>query len=62
VRERSVLEAIASSLTEMFSTDIIRQRVSGMLRNYDFVSEETLAYFKPRLTQAPQDVTSRSAT
>jgi pyrroloquinoline-quinone synthase len=56
VRERSVLEAIASSLTEMFSTDIIRQRVSGMLRNYDFVSEETLAYFKPRLTQAPQDV------
>jgi pyrroloquinoline-quinone synthase len=56
VRERSVLEAIASSLTEMFSTDIIRQRVSGMLRNYDFVSEETLAYFKPRLSQAPQDV------
>ena len=56
VRERSVLEAIASSLTEMFSTDIIRSRVSGMLRNYPFVSEETLSYFKPRLTQAPQDV------
>ena len=56
VRERSVLEAVASSLTEMFSPDIISQRVSGMLRNYDFVSEETLAYFTPRLTQAPQDV------
>ncbi len=56
VRERPVLEAIASSLTEMFSTDIIRSRVSGMLANYDFVSEETLAYFKPRLTQAPADV------
>ncbi len=56
VRERSLLEAIASSLTEMFSTNIIQQRVAGMLRNYDFVSEETLAYFKPRLTQAPQDV------
>jgi pyrroloquinoline-quinone synthase len=56
VRERSVLEAIASSLTEMFSTNIIQQRVAGMLRNYDFVSEATLAYFKPRLTQAPQDV------
>lgn len=26
-----------------------------MLSNYDFVTEETLAYFKPRLTQAPQD-------
>ncbi|MCW8086967.1 pyrroloquinoline-quinone synthase PqqC [Sabulicella glaciei] len=56
VRERSVLEAVASSLTEMFSTDIIRTRVSGMLANYSFVSEETLAYFKPRLTQAPADV------
>lgn len=56
VRERSVLEAVASSLTEMFSPDIISQRVAGMLRNYDFVSPETLAYFTPRLTQAPQDV------
>lgn len=56
VREMSLLEAIASSLTEMFSPNIIQQRVSGMLRNYDFVSEETLSYFKPRLTQAPQDV------
>lgn len=56
VRERSLLEAVASSLTEMFSPAIISQRVSGMLRNYDFVTEETLAYFTPRLTQAPQDV------
>lgn len=56
VREKSLLEAIASSLTEMFSPNIISQRVSGMLRNYDFVTEETLAYFTPRLTQAPQDV------
>ncbi|MBK1657038.1 pyrroloquinoline-quinone synthase PqqC [Paracraurococcus ruber] len=56
VKSRSVLEAVASSLTEMFSPDIISQRVSGMLRNYDFVSERTLAYFTPRLTQAPQDV------
>jgi pyrroloquinoline-quinone synthase len=56
VRFRSVLEAVASSLTEMFSPNIISQRVAGMLRNYDFVSEATLAYFTPRLTQAPQDV------
>ncbi|MFT9258384.1 MAG: pyrroloquinoline-quinone synthase PqqC, partial [Acetobacter sp.] len=55
VRERSILEAIASSLTELFSPTIISERVSGMLRNYDFITEETLAYFKPRLTQAPQD-------
>jgi pyrroloquinoline-quinone synthase len=56
VKHRSVLEAVASSLTEMFSPDIISQRVAGMLRGYDFVSAETLAYFTPRLTQAPQDV------
>lgn len=56
VRERTVLEAVASSLTEMFSPGIISERVSGMLRNYDFITEDTLAYFKPRLTQAPQDV------
>jgi pyrroloquinoline-quinone synthase len=55
VQERSVLEAVASSLTELFSTAIIGERVSGMLAHYDFVSQDTLAYFTPRLTQAPRD-------
>jgi pyrroloquinoline-quinone synthase len=56
VRDRSVLEAIASSLTEMFSPTIISERVSGMLANYDWITKDTLAYFAPRLTQAPRDV------
>ena len=56
VRDRSVLEAVASSLTEMFSPTIIAERVSGMLANYDWITKETLAYFTPRLTQAPKDV------
>ena len=55
VREKPMLEAIASSLTELFSPNIISERVSGMLKNYDFVSEKTLAYFGKRLTQAPRD-------
>ena len=55
VRERSVLAAIASSLTELFSPGIIAERVSGMLAGYAFVTQETLAYFTPRLTQAPRD-------
>jgi len=55
VRDRSVLEAVASSLTELFSPGIIAERVEGMLRGYSFVTMETLAYFKPRLTQAPRD-------
>jgi pyrroloquinoline-quinone synthase len=56
VRDRSPLEAVASSLTEMFAPTIIAERVEGMLRNYDFVSRDTLAYFTPRLTQARNDV------
>ena len=55
VREKPMLEAIASSLTELFSPNIISERVSGMLKNYDFISEKTLAYFGKRLTQAPRD-------
>lgn len=55
VRERSLLEAIASSLTELFAPTIIGQRVAGMLANYDFVSKDALAYFDSRLHQAPQD-------
>ncbi|HEY1855866.1 pyrroloquinoline-quinone synthase PqqC [Acidocella sp.] len=55
VRERSLLEAVASSLTELFSPDIIAERVAGMLAHYDFVSRETLAYFNARLHQAPRD-------
>ena len=55
VRERPLLEAIASSLTELFAPTIIADRVAGMLANYDFVTKETLAYFDKRLTQAPRD-------
>jgi pyrroloquinoline quinone biosynthesis protein D len=55
VGSRSLLAAIASSLTELFAPNIISERVAGMLANYDFVSKDTLAYFDKRLTQAPRD-------
>jgi len=55
VREKSLLEAVASSLTELFAPNIIEKRVSGMLANCDFIDEKTLAYFNARLTQAPRD-------
>ena len=45
VRERTLLEAIASSLTELFSPAIISERVEGMLRSYDFITADTLSYF-----------------
>ena len=55
VRERPLLEAIASSLTEMFSPRIIGERVAAMLENYDFVDDDMLVYFSARLDQAPRD-------
>ncbi len=55
VRERSVLQAVASSLTELFAPTIIAERVAGMLANYPWITPETLAYFTPRLAQAPRD-------
>ena len=55
VREKTLLEAIASSLTEMFSPVIISERMAGMLANYDFVTPETLIYFDKRPPQAERD-------
>jgi coenzyme PQQ biosynthesis protein C len=55
VRERSLLEAVASSLTELFSPDIISERVAGMLANYAFVTPATLAYFDKRPPLAKRD-------
>ena len=55
VREKSLLEAIASSLTEMFSPETISVRVSEMLKNYDYITPNVLSYFEKRLTQAPRD-------
>jgi coenzyme PQQ biosynthesis protein C len=55
VRDRSLLEAVASSLTEMFSPQTISVRVAEMLRNYDYITPRILSYFEKRLTQAPRD-------
>ncbi len=55
VREKTLLEAVASSLTELFAPQIHAERIPGLLQNYDFVSEEMVAYFRRRLTQAPRD-------
>jgi pyrroloquinoline quinone biosynthesis protein D len=55
VRVKPMLEAIASSLTEMFSPQTIGERVHGMLAHYDYLDEKILSYFEKRLTQAPRD-------
>jgi pyrroloquinoline-quinone synthase len=54
-RDRTPLEAIASSLTELFAPNLHEERISGMLQHYDFVNPEIMSYFKRRLSQAPRD-------
>ncbi|KFC67677.1 Pyrroloquinoline-quinone synthase [Devosia sp. LC5] len=55
VRDRSPLEAIASSLTELFAPNLHQERISGMLEHYDFINPGVMSYFKRRLEQAPRD-------
>src|SRR5277367_6953841 len=54
VRSRTLLEAVASSLTELFSTKLITLRVEKMRQHYPWLAGG-LDYFEARLTQAPED-------
>ena len=54
-RDKTPLEAIASSLTELFAPNLHEERISGMLQHYDFVNPDIMSYFSRRLTQAPRD-------
>lgn len=54
VSHRTFLEAVASSLTELFSRDLIALRVDRLRQHYPWLSHG-LAYFDARLTQAPED-------
>jgi pyrroloquinoline-quinone synthase len=55
VREQSLVEAVASSLTELFAPQIHQERIAGMLENYDFIGERAMQYFRRRLDQANRD-------
>jgi coenzyme PQQ biosynthesis protein C len=56
VRSRTHLEAVASSLTELFSKDLITLRVDRLREHYPWLSGG-LDYFQGRMTQAPEDAT-----
>jgi coenzyme PQQ biosynthesis protein C len=55
VVEQPLVVAVASSLTELFAPKIHKERIAGMLENYDFIDDHVMAYFKKRLIQAPFD-------
>jgi pyrroloquinoline-quinone synthase len=54
VRDRTFLEAVASSLTELFSRDLISLRMDRMRQHYPWLAGG-LDYFEARLTEAPED-------
>lgn len=56
VRTEALLPAVASSLTELFAPKIHKDRIAGLLKNYNFANEETISYFQHRLSEAPRDV------
>lgn len=54
VATRSLMEAVASSLTELFSHKLIALRMDRMRQHYPWLVP-ALDYFQARLTQAPED-------
>jgi pyrroloquinoline-quinone synthase len=55
VRERSLLEAVASSLTEFFAPDLMSRRIAAWETHYPWVRPEVMAYFRTRVTRARSD-------
>lgn len=55
VRERSLVEAVASSLTEFFAPDLMAKRILAWERHYPWVAPETLGYFRARVPRARRD-------
>jgi pyrroloquinoline-quinone synthase len=54
-RTRRWVEAVASSLTELFAPDLMAERLAAFERFYTWIDPAGLAYFRARLTQAPRD-------
>jgi pyrroloquinoline-quinone synthase len=54
-RQRPWIEAVASSLTELFGPAAIRVRLEALERHYPWIDPAGLEYFRARLVQAPRD-------
>jgi pyrroloquinoline-quinone synthase len=55
VRERSLVEAVASSLTEFFAPDIMATRLAAWAKHYPWVDPAVQEYFRSRVTRAHAD-------
>ena len=55
VREATLVEAVASSLTELFAPDLMATRIAAWEQHYRWIEPGTLNYFRSRLSRAPKD-------
>ena len=54
-RTRPWIEAVASSLTELFGPSAMKVRIEAIERHYPWIDPAGLDYFRTRLVQAPRD-------
>jgi pyrroloquinoline-quinone synthase len=54
-RRKPWIEAVASSLTELFGPAAIRVRLEALERHYRWIDPAGLEYFRTRLVKAPRD-------
>lgn len=54
-RSKPWIEAVASSLTELFGPAAIRVRLEALERHYAWIDPAGLQYFRTRLVKAPRD-------
>ena len=54
-RQKPWIEAVASSLTELFGPAAIRVRLEALERHYPWIDPAGLEYFRTRLVKAPRD-------
>jgi len=55
VRDASLVEAVASSLTEFFAPDLMVKRIAAWEKHYPWVDRAGLDYFRNRVTQGRRD-------
>jgi coenzyme PQQ biosynthesis protein C len=55
VREAPLVEAVASSLTELFAPDLMSTRLAAWERHYPWIDPAALEYFRTRVSRAAQD-------
>jgi pyrroloquinoline-quinone synthase len=55
VQKATLVEAVASSLTESFAPDLMSRRIAAWETHYPWVKPEVLEYFRTRVTRARRD-------